>query len=383
MFWKGPMTTEDGARTTPLAERLADFPWDQISSYRERASTHPDGLVNLSMGTPVDPTPQVVRAALAAAAEAPGYPTTLGQPALRQAAADWMTRRWGVQDVTADNLLPLIGTKELLSWLPTLLEVPTTSAVAVPALAYPSYVAAINIAGAQIAFAEDPTKIDPRTDVRLCYINYPNNPTGRIATVEELRRVVDWARERDVVLVSDECYNEFAWSREAVSVLHPDVCGGSYDNLLSVHSLSKRSNMAGYRSGFFTGDSALVSRLLEIRKHLGVAMPSPIQAASIAAYNDDEHVDLQRALYRRRRDVLTDALRAAGWNVPDCEGGLYLWIDRAGLTSWETVSLLADHGILATPGDFYGPAGAKHVRVALTARDDEVDSAVARLHALA
>lgn len=377
------MTTEDGTRSTPLAERLADFPWDQISSFRERASAHPGGLVNLSMGTPVDPTPDVIRAALSAEADAPGYPTTIGQLELREAAADWMARRWGVHGLSTDSILPLIGTKELLSWLPTLLEVGTTSAVAVPALAYPSYVAAINIAGAQIAFAEDPTTIDPSVDVRLCYINYPNNPTGRIATVEELRRVVEWARERDVVLVSDECYIEFAWSREPVSVLHPDVCGDSFANLLAVHSLSKRSNMAGYRSGFFTGDPALMARLLEIRKHLGVAMPSPIQAASIAALTDDEHVDLQRALYRRRRDVLTEALRAAGWNVPDCEGGLYLWIDRAGMTSWESVALLSDHGILATPGDFYGPAGANHVRVALTALDTQVDSAVERLRALA
>jgi succinyldiaminopimelate transaminase len=377
------MTTDDGAATAPLAERLADFPWDQIASYRERASAHPDGLVNLSMGTPVDPTPGVVRSALVAAAEAPGYPTTQGQLALRQATADWMSRRWGVAGVTADNTLPLIGTKELLAWLPTLLEVAPTSAVAVPDLAYPSYVAAINIVKAQVAYAADPTTIDARTDVRLCYVNYPNNPTGKVATVEELRRVVEWARARDVVLVSDECYLEFAWSREPVSILHPDVCGGSYDNLLSVHSLSKRSNMAGYRSGFFAGDPRLMRRLLSIRKHLGVAMPSPIQAASIAAFNDDEHVDEQRARYRRRRDVLTEALRGAGWNVPDCEGGLYLWIDRAGHTSWESVSLLADHGILATPGDFYGPAGAQHVRVALTALDDRVDSAADRLHALA
>jgi succinyldiaminopimelate transaminase len=362
-----------------LAQRLADPPWDQIVTHRERAAAHPDGLINLSMGSPVDPTPEFIRRALADAANAPGYPTTVGEPALREAIAAWFGRRAGAPEVTPDHVLPLIGTKELLAWLPTLLEVPTTSAVAVPALAYPSYVAAINIAGARIVFEDHPLEIDPAEDVRICYINHPNNPTGRVTPLDELRAIVEWARERNVVLVSDECYSEFGWSKQPYSVLHPDVCGGSFDNLLAVNSLSKRSNMAGYRSGFFGGDRALISRLLHIRKHLGVVMPTPIQAASIAALGDDEHVDAQHATYLARRNKLTEALRGAGWNVPECEGGLYLWIDKAGQGAWESVAELAELGILATPGDFYGPAGAKHIRIALTATDPQVDAAVERL----
>lgn len=366
----------------PLAQRLADFPWDQIGSYRERAAEHPLGLVNLSMGSPIDPTPEVVRRALVEQSNAPGYPTTIGSPELREAAAEWFRRRCHAPDVTADHVLPLIGTKELLAWLPTVLEIPRTSAVAVPELAYPTYVAAINIAGARIIFEDHPATLDPAEDVRLCYLNFPNNPTGRIASVEELRAIVEWARARNVVVVSDECYNEFAWSRPAPTILHPDVCGGRFDNLLAVNSLSKRSNMAGYRSGFFAGDPALMTMLLQIRKHLGVAMATPIQAASIAALRDDAHVDAQRAIYRRRRDVLTDAFRAAGWQVPECEGGLFLWIDKQGESAWESVATLAEHGILATPGDFYGPAGAGHVRVAITAADHLIDSAAQRLHEL-
>lgn len=372
--------TADVQSLPPLEQRLADFPWDQIVTYRERASRHPGGMVNLSMGSPVDPTPDFIRRALSDASNAPGYPTTIGQPALREAIAEWFVRRAGAPEVTADHVLPLIGTKELLAWLPTLLEVPASSAVAVPALAYPSYVAAINIAGAQIIFEDHPVAIDPSLDVRICYINHPNNPTGVVTTVDELRAIVQWARERNVVVVSDECYSEFGWTKQPHTILHPDVCGGDFTNLLAVNSLSKRSNMAGYRSGFFAGDQALVSRLLNIRKHLGVVMPTPIQAATIAALGDDAHVDTQRAIYRARRDKLTDALRGAGWHVPDCEGGLYLWIDKPGETAWESVAVLADLGILATPGDFYGPAGAGHVRVALTASDANVDDAVERLY---
>lgn len=365
-----------------LGGRLGDFPWEGIVSYRERASAHPRGLVNLSMGSPVDTTPDFIRQALSDASNAPGYPTTAGQPALREAIAAWFRRRSGAPEVTAEHVLPLIGTKELLAWLPTLLEVRPTSAVAVPALAYPSYVAAINIAGARIIFEDDPTRIPPSEDVRICYINHPNNPTGRVTPVEELRAIVQWARERDVVLVSDECYSEFGWTRRPHTVLHPDVCDGNFDNLLAVNSLSKRSNMAGYRTGFFAGDPTLVSRLLHVRKHLGVVMPTPIQAAAIAALENDAHVDEQRNLYRARRDKLTDALRAAKWNVPECEGGLYLWIDKPGYTAWETVAALADIGILATPGDFYGAAGEGHVRIALTTSDDHVDEAVVRLRHL-
>jgi len=178
--------------------------------------------------------------------------------------------------------------------------------------------------------------------------------------------------------VSDECYVELGWDAEPVSVLHPDVCGDDHARVLAVHSLSKRSNLAGYRFGFAAGDPSLVADLLAVRKHSGMMVPSPVQAAAIAAWNDDEHVAVQREVYRRRRDVLRASLMAAGFRIDHSEAGLYLWATR-GEPCWETVAWFADRGILVTPGDFYGPAGALHVRIALTGTDDRIDTVPGRL----
>lgn len=355
---------------------MPEFPWDRLAPYAERAAAHPDGLVDLSVGTPVDPTPPVIRAALGAAADAPGYPLTAGTGALRSAAARWLARRLGVS-VDPSAVLPTVGSKELVALLPTLLGCGPGDVVAFPALAYPTYDVGARLAGADPVATDALVALGP-SRVRLVWGNSPANPTGRVLPVEHLRKIVDWARERGAVVASDECYIEFGWDEEPVSVLHPDVCGGSHDGLLAVHSLSKRSNLAGYRAGFVAGDPELIARLLAVRRHAGLIVPDPVQAAMVAALDDDEHVGVQRARYLARRTRLRTAFEAAGYRVDHSEGGLYLWVTRDE-PCWSTVAALADRGVLVAPGEFYGAAGSRHVRVALTATDERVTAAVTRL----
>lgn len=342
------------------------------------AREHPGGIVDLSVGTPVDPVPAVVQAALASCTDTPGYPATYGTPALRSAAAAWMTRRLGVvADPSA--VLPVLGAKELVAWLPTLLGFGAGSVVGYPALAYPTYEVGALLAGAAPMVLDATVTAGP-SRIAMLWVNSPANPTGRVLPPDHLRKMVDWARERGTVLVSDECYIEFGWDDETppFSVLHPSICGSSHDGLLVVHSLSKRSNLAGYRAGFVAGDPELVARLLEVRKHAGMIMPAPVQAAMVAALDDDAHVVEQRSRYLARRAVLRAALEAAGFAIEHSEAGLYLWATR-GEDCWSTVGWLAERGIVVAPGSFYGAAGARHVRVALTASDERVAAAAARL----
>jgi succinyldiaminopimelate transaminase len=368
---------------------LPDFPWDSLAPYKERASSHVDGVVDLSVGTPVDPTPEVVRAALAGAADAPGYPQTWGTPALRNAVAGWFARRRGVPDLDPDGVLPTIGSKELVAWLPTLLGIGAGDVVAFPEVAYPTYDVGARIAGATPLPMRSLTALGPLTTrgtPKLLWLNSPSNPTGQVLPVEHLAKVVSWARQHGVVLASDECYAELDWRGpegesspgSVPSILDPRVCGGSHDGLLAVYSLSKQSNVAGYRAAFVAGDPVLVRRLLEIRKHAGMIVPWPVQQAMIAALGDDAHVAGQRARYGRRRAVLRQALEAAGFRIDHSDAGLYLWATR-GEDAWATVGALAEQGILVAPGTFYGAAGAEHVRVALTAPDERIDAAARRL----
>lgn len=329
------------------------------------------------MGTPVDPVPAVVRDALAAAADAPGYPATHGSSRLREAAARWLARRHGA-DVDPGAVLPVIGTKEFIASLPMLLGCGPGDTVVHPALAYPTYDMGARLAGATAVASDGLAALGPQR-VPLVWVNSPANPTGRVLPSEHLRKMADWTRERGAVLASDECYIDLAWEDEPVSVLHPDVCGGSPAGLLAVYSLSKRSNMAGYRAGFVTGDPALIAGLLEVRRHAGLIVPAPVQAAMTAALDDDAHAERQRAVYGLRRGRLRAALEEAGWVIEHSQAGLYLWASRPGLDCWASVRTLADAGILVAPGEFYGPAGARHIRVALTATDADIDEAVSRL----
>jgi succinyldiaminopimelate transaminase len=362
--------------TTPPAARLPAFPWDLLAPYQEKAAAHPGGIVDLSVGTPVDSVPRVVREALTAGADSPGYPVTRGTARLRDAAAGWLARRHGVS-VDPGAVLPVIGTKEFIASLPALLGCGPGDTVAYPELAYPTYAIGALLAGAQPAAADGLASLGPRR-VRLVWVNSPANPTGRVLPAAHLRKMVGWARERDAVLASDECYLELAWDAEPVSVLHPDVSDGPA-RLLAVYSLSKRSNMAGYRAGFVAGDPALVAELLEVRRHAGLMMPAPVQAAMVAALEDDAHADEQRARYAARRATLRAALESAGWAIEHSEAGLYLWASKPGLDCWGSVGALAGAGILVAPGEFYGPAGKNHIRVALTATDERIGAAADRL----
>ncbi|MEE6137440.1 succinyldiaminopimelate transaminase [Mycobacterium sp. 050128] len=362
-----------------MSASLPEFPWDTLAEAKALAGAHPDGVVDLSIGTPVDPVAPVIQEALAAASASPGYPATAGTAKLRESVVTALGRRFGVTGLAENAVLPVIGTKELIAWLPTLLGLGRADVVVVPELAYPTYDVGARLAGAQVIRADSLTQLGPQSPA-LVYLNSPSNPTGRVLGLDHLRKVVGWARERRVVVASDECYLGLGWDAEPLSVLHPAVCDGDHTGLLAVHSLSKSSSLAGYRAGFVAGDPGLVAELLAVRKHAGMIVPTPVQSAMVAALDDDDHEKVQRECYARRRAALAPALRAAGFAIDDSEAGLYLWATR-GEPSRDSVGWLAGRGILVAPGEFYGPSGGRHVRVALTATDERIEAAVQRLTA--
>ncbi|OKJ11601.1 succinyldiaminopimelate transaminase [Kitasatospora sp. CB01950] len=359
-----------------VSDRLPVFPWDKLEPYKRTAESHPDGLCDFSVGTPVDPVPELIQQALAAHTDTPGYPTVWGPLALRESIAGWLNRRMGAE-IGPEAVLPTVGSKELVAWLPGQLGLGPGDQVAYPKLAYPTYEVGALLCGAEPVAYDDIDELDG-SKVRLLWLNSPSNPTGRVLGADELRRAVAWAREHRVLLVSDECYLELGWEAEPVSVLNPSVCGGAHEGLLAVHSLSKRSNLAGYRASFVAGDAVVVRELLEIRKHGGMIVPAPVQAATAVALADDAHVAEQRERYAKRRGALRAALEAYGFRIEHSEASLYLWATQD-KPCWETVAELAELGILVAPGDFYGPAGDRFVRVAFTATDERVAAAVERL----
>lgn len=364
---------------------LADYPWDAVTPFRERAAAHPDGIVDLAIGSPVDPTPEVIRRALAQATDAHSYPQTVGTPALREAIVEWYARRRGVPDLRVDNVMPTIGSKELVALLPTLLGLGPGDIVVQPRVAYPTYAVGAQVVGATVVGEDDPARWPE--GAKLIWINTPGNPDGRTWTVPELAVAVQRARQLGAILASDECYAELGWdgpwaTERVPSVLDPRVTDGSRANLLSVYSLSKQSNLAGYRAAFVAGCARVVGEILTARKHLGLMPPAPVQHAMEVALRDDEHVAAQKELYRRRRKVLRPALVAAGLRIDGSEAGLYLWATE-GRDAWETMGRLADLGILAGPGPFYGDHSAEHVRLSLTAPLERIEAAARRLHARA
>ena len=360
--------------------RLPDYPWDAMTPYAEEAARHPDGALNLSVGSPVDPSPASVREALAAATDAHAYPATAGSAGLREAIAEWFARRRGVT-VLPSAVLPTVGSKELVALMPFLLGLGSEEAVVFPRIAYPSYQMGAALVGADAVPSDDPAEWPEHT--RLVWLNSPSNPDGRVLDVEALRTAVTRARELGAVVVGDECYAEFGWespwdAERIPSILDPRVVGDDHRGVLSAYSLSKQSNLAGYRAAFVAGDPELIARLLTVRKHAGLMQPAPVQAAMIAALGDEAHVDEQRERYRARRAVLRPALEAAGYRVEGSEAGLYLWATR-GLDAWESVGEFARLGIVVGPGHFYGDHSPQHVRLALTASDAAIAAAADRL----
>jgi len=352
-----------------LRQKLPDFPWDALAPYGAIARKHPQGAIDLSVGTPVDPTPEFIQKAFQAASNSPSYPVTVGTPELRDAITAWAKKYLGATGEF--GVLPLIGSKEFVAWLPTFIE---AQSVLYPEVAYPTYLVGSLLATAQAT----PVSLDasqwPRAD--MAWVNSPSNPTGRVHSASEFAAAIEWSRKNKSVLVSDECYLEFGDSAKPTSIM--SHTGGDNTNILAVHSLSKRSSMAGYRAAFIVGDPALIARILEVRKHAGMMVPLPVQMAMIAALSDDVHVAEQRARYNARRAALTPALRAAGFSIDHSEAGLYIWATRQE-NCWDSVSWLADRGIIATPGIFYGDQGASHIRIAMTATDAQIAEAAARI----
>ncbi|MGC0250318.1 succinyldiaminopimelate transaminase [Pseudactinotalea sp. Z1748] len=373
-----------------LVQITQDYPWDAVAPYAERARAHPGGLVDLSIGTPVDPTPPAIQRALAEAADAPGYPTVAGTAALREAISSWFDRARGVPGLDPGAVLPTIGSKEMVALLPSLLSIGPGDVVVVPSMAYPTYAIGAQLAGAEVLLADDVAQWAGNPAVRLVWLNSPSNPTGAVLGTELMAEVVSAARHLGAVVASDECYAQLGWDvpwnlEPVPSLLDERVSGGSHAGLLAAYSLSKQSNLAGYRAAFLAGDDALIARLVLMRRHMGMIVPAPVQAAMVAALGDDEHVDRQRERYRARRQALVPALRQAGFAVDHSEAGLYLWVRPqedsvlTGQDCWALLDFLADLGILAGPGAFYGAAGAGHVRISLTAPDERVAAAARRL----
>ena len=352
-----------------MRQKLPDFPWDALAPYGAIAKKHPQGAIDLSVGTPVDPTPEFIQKAFQEAANSPSYPVTVGTPELREAITAWAKKYLGA---TGDfGVLPLIGSKEFVAWLPTFIE---AQSVLYPDVAYPTYLVGSLLAEATAT----PVSLDatgwPQAD--MAWVNSPSNPTGRVHSESEFKAAIDWSRKNKSVVVSDECYLEFGDSVKPTSILN--YTGGDNTNILAVFSLSKRSSMAGYRAAFIVGDPALIARILEVRKHAGMMVPLPVQVAMVAALSDEEHVAQQRARYNSRRATLAPALRAAGFTIENSEAGLYIWATR-NENCWDSVSWLAELGIIATPGIFYGDLGASHIRIAMTATDAQISEAAARI----
>lgn len=352
-----------------MRQKLPDFPWDALAPYGAIAKKHPQGAIDLSVGTPVDPTPEFIQKAFQEASNSPSYPVTVGTPELREAITAWAKKYLGATGDFA--VLPLIGSKEFVAWLPTFIE---AQSVLFPDVAYPTYLVGSLLAEAKAT----PVSVDavqwPHAD--MAWVNSPSNPTGRVHSESEFKAAIDWSRKNQSVVVSDECYLEFGDSVKPTSILN--YTGGDNTNILAVFSLSKRSSMAGYRAAFIVGDPALIARILEVRKHAGMMVPLPVQVAMVAALSDESHVAEQRARYNARRATLTPALQSAGFSIENSEAGLYIWATR-NENCWDSVSWLAERGVIATPGIFYGDLGASHIRIAMTATDAQIAEAAARI----
>ena len=352
-----------------MGHKLPDFPWDALAPYGATAKEHPAGIIDLSVGTPVDPTPELIQSALRESANSPSYPVTIGTPELRAAITAWAKANLGATGDFA--VLPLIGSKEFVAWLPTFL---TAQTVLYPEVAYPTYLVGALLAKAEATTVDIDASQWPTADV--AWVNSPSNPTGRVHSEAEYRAAIEWSRKTGGVVVSDECYLEFGTNVTPTSILN--FTDGNNKNILAVHSLSKRSNLAGYRGAFVIGDPALIAQILEVRKHAGMMVPLPIQNAMVAALSDSSHVAIQRDRYNARKKTLAPALQAAGFTIDFSDAGLYLWATR-NEDCWTSVAWLASLGILATPGIFYGEKGAQHIRIAMTATDSQIESAAARI----
>jgi succinyldiaminopimelate transaminase len=374
--------------------RPPPYPYERLAPLRQIAAAFEGGMVDLSVGSPCDPPSPAVLAALSDADEGGatrGYPSSAGSAAARAAAAEWMARRLGA-DVGPDGLALCIGTKELVAGLPSWLHLrdPTRDTVLYPALSYPTYEMGALLAGLRAV----PVPVDEHFRIRLdadaiadddvrralvLWVNSPGNPAGAI---DDLAAAAAWGRRAGVLVASDECYAELTWSGPPRTVLGHGAGPHGLGGVLAVHSLSKRSNLAGLRFGWYAGDPEVVRFLREVRQHAGFMVPGAAQRAGTAALADQHHADAQRERYRARLGRLREILARAGVDAPMPEGGIYLWARAPGGDAWALTSrLAAEAGLIVSPGEFYGAAGAEHVRVAAVAPMAQVEMVARRLGA--
>ncbi|MCY3576170.1 MAG: aminotransferase class I/II-fold pyridoxal phosphate-dependent enzyme [bacterium] len=356
------------------------YPYDRLDELRTAADGFDGGCVDLSVGAPSDPPPSAVVAALSASDAERGYPASLGSAAYREAAVDWLARRFGV-DASGAEVAACVGTKEFVASVPHYLRLrdPSRDTVLYPAVSYPTYAMGATLAGCRAVpvplddnWCMDFDAVDPDDAARsLClWVNSPGNPTGAI---DDLSAAARWGRKHRVSVFSDECYIEFIWDGDAARSADTSILSQGSDGVMAVHSLSKRSNLAGVRAGFYAGDPELVNYLSEVRKHAGMMTPGPVQAAAVTAFNDDGHVDAQRAVYRSRLARLRELLSPYAPDVGLPSGGLYLWAASPDGDGWSLTRRVADElGALISPGEFYGPQGAGYARVAAVAPDAQI-----------
>jgi succinyldiaminopimelate transaminase len=354
------------------------YPYDRLDVLQKEAEKVPGGVVDLSIGTPYDPPPAVVVEALGSSGAERGYPPSVGTPAFREAAAGWLDRRFGVA-VDPRHVAACMGTKEFVAGVPHWLRLrsPERDTVLYPRISYPSYAMGATLAGCRAVPYATLADVDPADAARaLCvWVNSPANPTGDL---DDLAAAAAWGRAHGVPVLSDECYIEFTWAGPGRTIVAHGL-----DGVLAVHSLSKRSNLAGARAGFYAGDPDLVHYLSEVRKHAGFMVPGPVQAAAVAAFGDDAHVDEQRGRYQRRLTLMIEALATAGVTCPSPAGAFYLWAPAPGGDAWALAHLLASEGgAIVAPGELYGEAGADHVRIAVVQPDDRIALVARRLGAV-
>ena len=360
------------------------YPYDRLADIVAVAAAHDGGAVDLSIGTPGDPPAPAVLDALASSGTERGYPPSIGTEALRAAVAEWFDRRFGV-DVDPSDVGAAIGTKELVAGLPHWLRLrdPSRDTVLYPEVSYPSYAMGATLAGCRAVpvpmddrWRLDLSHIDPADAARaLClWANTPGNPAGGL---DDLTAVAEWGRRHRVPVFSDECYVEFTWSGPPArpgQAPGTTVLSSGTEGVVAVHSLSKRSNLAGLRVGFYAGDPELVHYLQEVRKHAGFMVPGPAQAAAVVALGDQRDVDVQRERYRMRLARMAGILERIGIAAPLPDGGFYLWVPAPDGDAWRLAQrLAAELGIVSSPGEFYGHAASGHVRLALVQPDAALD----------
>ena len=359
------------------------YPYERLDGLKRIAEVFDGGPIDCSIGTPIDPPPEFVIEELARALGARGYPPSAGTPAYREAAATWLRRRFDVE-ADANDVVACVGTKEFVASLAGFLHLrlPERDTVLYPEVSYPTYAMGATLAGLRavaVPMVKGQLDLDAISDddaarALVLWSNSPSNPTGAL---DDLERVAAWGRRNNVLAASDECYAEFTWSSRPRTILEYGTEG-----VLALHSISKRSNLAGMRAGFYTGDAGVVSYLRSVRQHAGFMVPGPVQDAVALAYGDDQHVEVQRQRYRGRLERLSVALSHLGIDAPIPEGSFYLWCSKAGLDGWEIATLLAERsGLVASPGELYGAAGRDFVRIAVVQPDERIELVASRLEA--